>query len=474
MLTGGAASRLMRLLLVALLLFFIVSVFLVWRAQPVSTICTSVVRDVKTPQQSVDLSGKSSRSSRCPCADNQLLPSGDPSSPLDVDVTNPARGGFILAFRHYEQQTQAMKNFQQLQCLANSYSMRVVEPFVLKSFLSFPFDELLKDTKLLRFGQLIDLELWNKEVATRHGYSPVVNWEEFLREAPRNVITVCIRYRNPPHIQVPTPGFNYRTSCPEECYNRFKSSLSYLQRYGFSLLKKSCANFVDFAGTVTTSSFLETLVGKYKPEDVTVLMTEFRGFYGLYRLPVLSECGILHHKPNITILPSAQITGDTDKYIAKTLNSQPYVAILVRVERLILHLHYNVSTCANDLVQTLKEIHTTQSVSQHFLALDVGKFGSQGSAKHNLTHYGQQIFRAVYKNRWTFEDWENSFETLGYSDHAAYVANFQRAIAARSQCLVMVGGGGFQRQARDFYLQFHPDPQTQCVYKVCHAEKENN
>ena len=35
---------------------------------------------------------------------------------------------------------------------------------------------------------------------------------------------------------------------------------------------------------------------KYLPGEVTLLVNKFRGFFGLYRLPVISECGIIHNK----------------------------------------------------------------------------------------------------------------------------------------------------------------------------------
>ncbi len=467
-------SRFMKLLLPALLLLSAaVSITLIWRS---AALCTYVVHGNmgNVPILAPERAG---RNLTCAC-ETQSTPvvvshTASPStiSTNSQNVTKRPRG-FVLAFRHYEQQTQAMRNFLQLQCLANSYGMRVIEPFVVKSFLSFPFDEILRGTKLLKFGQLTDMDVWNTEVAGQYGYSPVASWEEFLNEAPRQVIVVCVRYRNPPHIHVPTPGFNYRTGCPDECFSRFDASLKFLQMYGFTLLQKSCANFIDFAGTITASSFKETLVGKYESEDITVIMTEFRGLYGLYRLPVLSNCGILHHKTTITILPSSQITSDTSMYIASTLKGQPYVAILARVERLILHLHYDISTCTKELIQVLTEIYATRGISQRFLALDVGKFGSRGSTRHNLTSHGMQIFNAVYENGWTFDDWESSFGSIEHGDNPAYVANFQRGVASRSQCLVLVGGGGFQGQALQFYLQLKPNPEMQCVYKVCY--RENN
>ena len=67
--------------------------------------------------------------------------------------------GYFFALKYYEQQTQATKNFLQMQCLADSYGMQVVEPFAVESQISFPFTMLAKGENLLPFGEVMDMNL---------------------------------------------------------------------------------------------------------------------------------------------------------------------------------------------------------------------------------------------------------------------------------------------------------------------------
>ena len=86
--------------------------------------------------------------------------------------------------------------------------------------------------------------------------------------------------------------------------------------------------------------------------------------------------------------------------------------------------------------------------------MDVGYFGSSGSSVHNINHFGKEFFRIVNLTNQSFEDWENSFSNFLGSVNRVYIANFQRILAARSECLILVGGGGFQLQAKELYTLF--------------------
>lgn len=386
-----------------------------------------------------------------------------------TEVRKPP-GGFMLAFRFWEQQTQAMKSLLQLQCLATHFGMQTVEPFLYKSFLGFPWPNLTNH--LLHLGDLVDINVWNEGATKQFNLFPLAPWSEFLHSAPRKVIIVCVRYHNRPRITLPDPGFDYRMGCPEACYLKLNASLSVLNRYGrFKVVRVACANFVDYGGAVSEHSLIDNILGKYDHRKVTVLMNEFRGFFGLFRMPVLSNCGIELYKPNFTVLPSVAIMDDAARYIAEVFNGEPFVAVLVRIERVVLHMEHDITECSNTLKSLLVSLSKEHGTNHYFLAMDVGKFGSSGSITHNLTLYGNVVLKAVFGGSVTFNEWESLFETHTSKLEAAYVANLQRAIAAQSHCLVMFGGGGFQGQARDFYEQQHPYPRGRCIHKLCHEHK---
>ena len=380
-------------------------------------------------------------------------------------------GGYMLSFRYYEQQTQGTRNLLQMQCLAHSFGMKVVEPFVYKSTFAIPISEVSSTVdlskKYLSLGDLVDMNQWNTEAHSKFGYTSITSWEDFLLHAPRNIIAHCIRYRNPPKIHVPIPGYNYREGCSDLCFDKFIKSMEYLSAFGFQLVEKTCSNFVDYAGSVTTGSFYENIKGKYLSDEVTVMVNEFRGFFGLYRLPVLSECGILHKSTNVSTLPSPRIRNDALKYSNDVFQGRPYAAVIARIERVILHLHHNVSNCSQEIVSLLKSLEKSHGISDTFLAMDVGKFGSSGSTRNHFQPYGKVLFNSIYGDKWSFKKWEDSFESSASSNNPAYIANLQRTIAASSGCLILFGGGGFQGQAQKLYEIFHPDPKAWCIYKVC-------
>ena len=203
--------------------------------------------------------------------------------------------------------------------------------------------------------------------------------------------------------------------------------------------------------------------GNYKPDEVTIVLNDFRGFFGLYRLPVLSNCGIIHHNMNVTVSPSKQILEDARKYIKLNFDNRPYVAIIARIERLVYHLKHNITSCSENVNIVLNEIELNRHSVERFLAMDVGKFGSNGATALNPA--GKVLVKAVYGNAWSFHDWEVSFDPLGNS--SAYIANLQRTIASQADCLIMLGGGSFQKNAKLAYLRNHPDPSSQCIYRVC-------
>ena len=391
------------------------------------------------------------------------------SSAVASTIRSP--GGFVLALRFWEQQTQAMKTLVQLQCLATHMGMRTVEPFLHKSLLGFPLPEVATGGDFLHLSDLVDIDLWNRETTSKLDLFPLSSWSEFLENSPRNLILVCIRHHNPPRIRIPEPGFDYRTGCPNECFLKLESNLAPLNGSNpFRIVHKACVNFIDYAGSVSEKSLFENILGRFK-ERVTIVINEFRGFFGLYRASILTSCGIDLYKPNITIDPSARIQRDARRYAQEVFNGEPYIAVLVRIERVVLHLEHNITECNGVLKSLLQTLSERCNTRRYFLAMDVGKFGSRGSTLHNLTVHGRDVLNTVYNGAVSFEEWESKFERYTSSVEEAYVANLQRAIAAGSQCLVMFGAGGFQGQARDFYERRHPHIKDKCIHKMCHEHK---
>ena len=387
------------------------------------------------------------------------------------DTSRP--GGFVVALRFWEQQTQALKSLAQLQCLATRMGMQVLEPFLYRSLLGLP-SEAAGGGNYLHVSDLIDVGVWNREAASTYGLLPLAEWSEFLRNAPRDAILLCVKHRDPSHSRAPS-ALRYTEGCPGTCFHSFGKILKALGRHRgkFRVVKKACANFVDYVGSVSEADFIEDILADHNKQRVTVFINEFRGFYGTFRAQVASYCGVNLHKPNLTVSPSAMIVNDAKKYVDQVLQGERFVAVLVRVERVVLHLNHNITECGQVLRSVLQNLSLQRNVIQQFVAMDVGKFGSRGAIVHHLTPsvYGTVVLDAVYGGSMSFSKWESTFEKYTSRKEGAYVANLQRAIASQAECLVMVGAGGFQGQARSLYEREHPDRRKRCIHKICHEHR---
>ena len=96
--------------------------------------------------------------------------------------------GYALGWDFYEAQTCAARNLLGLQHWATSLDFGVVEPFVRGSF--FRGGQFNND-KALRLSDYFDIDVWNHKVRTTIPYgTPLVKWEDFIRNAARQLIVV--------------------------------------------------------------------------------------------------------------------------------------------------------------------------------------------------------------------------------------------------------------------------------------------
>ena len=125
--------------------------------------------------------------------------------------------------------------------------------------------------------------------------------------------------------------------------------------------------------------------------------------------------------------------------------------------------------CAKN-ISNLEEIQNNKDWDKT-LAIDLGTFGSSGyrsqDKEEEVLYDG--FFKAVYGNNWTTEEFENSFIKYLGTNNPTYIAQVQRTIAARSDCIVLIGGGStFQAAAIEFYKNFHPNVKKQCIILHCY------
>ncbi len=382
------------------------------------------------------------------------------------------REGFLVSLGFWEQQTQGLLNFHQLQCLANQTGMRVAQPF-LTGTLFRPYPSTKDDPNL---GKVYNMEAWNEKLFTLHKYKPVLSWETLIREAPKPIIIHCIQYQ-----QLGTKNRNFKgfqNGCSESCYDQFDSILKLLQKEGFEEVRRSCTNFyhLSFKEKITFDEFKINIFRDYDPSKVTVILNEFRGIEFddrtdlRFPLNLNSPCAQLRDLPPNIILPSAQIIKDAEKYF-KEKNKNTTIGIMARIEKIQNNPSQKISECIKQAIQITQDLYKNHRFSNMFLAMDVGKYGSTSFSGNQVRKDGQTFFESLHvynTQHLTFQEWEGMFSHISSSNNPAYVGNLQRTIVAKTKCLVLLGGASFQSQAIEWHHYFHPEQPEECVYYICY------
>lgn len=385
---------------------------------------------------------------------------------ISKTLPKPA-GGFLVVLDYWEKQAEATRSLVQLQCLASRMGLRVVEPFVAQSspFLGLNRNAFAGHSLLL--SDLMNVNMWNKETEG-FGLLPLAGWQDFLTNSTsaQDVIIVCMRYRNPPHVRTPAAGFDYRTGCPDECYRTF----ALLSKYGhFRVVRKACANFVDFAGAVGERSFIENVLYHQDYRKVTVILNEFRGFYGMYRTDILSSCGVDFHDSTPTLFPSQTIMKDAQKYVEEKFDNETFIAVLISMEQMIRFEHC-ISECALVLKSLLSNLTQAHRIKHRLFATDVvdGEHFDQSHGNGNV------LLDAVYGESMSYKEWKSTFQrynTPKVGGDSSYMSNLQRAIASKARCLVLMGGGEFVAQGQFFFERVHlNEGGRKCIHKVCYTK----
>ncbi len=110
-----------------------------------------------------------------------------------IDTAASITGGYLLSHDYWEQLTSATRSLFSLQCWASRLNMSVPEPYLKSTSLYSPTKDKDLGEDWMHFGDVYDIEYWN-ELSRRTNYSSLVPWDHFLMRAPRNLITVEIKY----------------------------------------------------------------------------------------------------------------------------------------------------------------------------------------------------------------------------------------------------------------------------------------
>ena len=394
--------------------------------------------------------------------------------------------GYVIPYDIYEQQTSAARNLWGLQLWAHSAGMKVAEPFF--SDYGMSFQALVNGTtNPYRFSDFFDREFWNSK-STVNGCAELIEWEEVLRNAPRKTILVLPwgyknvsveDYKLVDVIDDPSRIVGQRT-CGPVYFSEL--AMKYFNGLGFYYVREVCIKFKPDV-PLTMEQFTHYIFDQHRPSDVTVIFAYWQGVRPC-RINLLGVKLTKDNTINVGLLPSKKIVQESDKYLRRFITpGRKYFGVMIRLERTFLWFtkSHGYAKVLKYMAQCASQLAELQQFKDHrewsrTLAIDMGSLGSRGCLLHD-NHCPNKLLNpfliAVFgKDGWGIEEYEGSFKKY---HNPAYVAHIQRTIAARSDCLVMVGGkSNFQSATISFYKNFHPNVTEQCIIYHCYYQKNFN
>ena len=400
---------------------------------------------------------------------------------------DPIRG-YIVVLNIYEQQTMASGNLLQFQCWAKFLNLVVVKPFMQDSSLETPLDE-TNQARKLRMEDTFDMQNWN-QYAQDAGYAPLVEWEEFVKSAPRKLIVVqtrfptltrvrAIRDQGYPFPHPPTSERLYAQGCKFKLLQ--SKGMHLLKKKGFVVVRTVCLNFRS-GDELSLKQLQEHILDKYKDDKLSIVIDEWRGLGENQRMPIQEKICLEENNYKEHTKPSARIVRDTEAYIKRYLqhsdtggsNTSNYIAVMARYEMTGLTKRVDdkydqfaiIPYCLQATYQRMEEMKIKTNMSKVFLSMDIGKYGSDSF--RNKKYFGhlksmEDFVGKVYQGGFTVRDWERTFESITHTQDSGYIAMLQLVMVTRAKCILFVGGGTFQRHALHLYQDLHPDPDDRCV-----------
>lgn len=384
----------------------------------------------------------------------------------------PTTSGYILAVNYYEQQSMGSRNLFQLQCLAKYFNLAVIKPVMKDSFLRTPLDD-IRQNKYLKLEDFFNLEEWNT-LTMKDAYAPLVEWQTFISEAPRDVILVQFNHpslhvlsqrRRSGLVTHGSQGMQYKSGCSTKWPTA--SDLSFIKQKRFQVVRKVCFNFY-YGDRLTLNQFREHLLGSYSNHNVSIIMDNWRGLGSAQRVLIRDTC-VKTHRIQEYIHPSQRLVRDANKYINTHMKGTPFLAVMGRFEMSLLTVRTKTSTISYCLQETISELQVFKNesgLSEIFLSVDIGRYGSKKwrtRMDKELVREFEDFVSSMYGNQVSPRIWESSFVTISKNKDAGYIGLLQKVIATRARCILFVGGGAFQRHALHLYHQLNPDKKKQCV-----------
>ena len=383
-----------------------------------------------------------------------------------------------LSLHYMDQITWGARRLRSLQCWAAQLdrTMRVVEPSMNNTYFGAPL--ITPVDEITKFRDIFDIEVWN-QYGKQEGYDSLVSWSEFSVNAPRETILVQIIYKKDKMCVDPS---SQSANCTLHEVKQYWSDT--LEQFSFSVIREVCIDF-RYVDTVQTKDFNEYIFGDIaRDTPVTIVFNEWRGPLQK-KLSGDNNCilrirdqnctpsgptGLMHNLTLNALRPTLEIHHLAEAYTEKYLNrNSKYLAIMVRWELMFLKKLYlrrqwrHPNECIGEISKYVRKF----GMNSTFLATDAGRHGS-GTMQHEYTIRGtlyssrnltEKLLNVLHGRPITLEEYDKQFEDItGTSVSPTYhIPQLQKAIAARAECLLLVGWGSFHESTLALYKNLHDD-----------------
>ncbi len=387
-----------------------------------------------------------------------------PSEALETCGGRRLEAGYVLVFRNWEQQTAGSANLMSLQCWVATLNMVVVEYFMVGSRYMVPVELLVSANaatphQFVRLRQIYDIDYWNK-YSREECYAPLVKWENFLCNAPREAIVVHIayaKYTRPYELNDCPPSHQYKDSFVHK-------HSPFFSEHGFRIIREVC---LEARRSLTTRALNEFVLGGNRTSKVTLMINVWRGasYNGVRVRMTDTKCNRNNYLAMEFAMPSAKILEDVRLYRERVLGNNNYLAVMVRLELAIRELRtkprntWSLSQCLKGLMSLWTVLKKSNSLEETFWSFDIGTYGTVGYKLvygNESEHMTEEVFNFLkHHYNSSYSNIEESLSKISGIRNAGYIASLQLNIAVRANCLLLVGGGSFQNHARIMHTSVH-------------------
>ena len=364
--------------------------------------------------------------------------------------------GYVLILKGKEQLTSGALGLLSQGCLFNKISdkVRLVEPFIFDSLYGFP--NILTNAKNqkyissnISFFDLYDEHNW-LNLQKKYLVSPFSDWESFINNAPKEVILVLDEW-----------GGAVNRAKINSIINK---SLSH---YGFHIKRVVIKNFRK-TGKLSLEKFRDLVYQNDNPEDVTVIFNKLglisQAKPANWYESIDVNCANNDEKDEVNSVELASIIHQKHTDYVNEFMNKPYLSIMFRTEHMLTKSKQEnwinvIAECLNVTMNSLKQLKEKTGLDSVFVALDLGEHGSNDVSNrlnnemaHRVREKIKTIIPMATEGALEFHGWDQSFDQITGAVPSGFTATLQKSIASGAECMILVGGGRFQKHAYNLYM----------------------